>query len=331
MVRQLLLVIGLAGMLVLGGAVLAQDAPTPTAPVEGEVPAEGVVPAEGEVIEGPTLESVTADPGAVYGQEVTLEGVLAEFVNVRTFVLSEGAALDDDKVLVINNTPIEFDPTLVTGERVRITGVVMPSYNEGGFEQVITNFMDIIAPAQAPVDTTTGDTGTADAQATPADAAAGDTGAADATPADATTTDMTPADDAATDATPADATTGDTSAVDATPADATSADATPADETAADATPAEGAMDEATDTEPTPDQAAPVDATPAEGGEPVEATPAPVEATPMTLDTSVQTPGFDPASFDFTPLTNAIAERFPDFTIVEITSIDTVMFVPPTE
>jgi hypothetical protein len=298
MIRQLLLISGLAGMLILGGAALAQDA-TPTAPMEGEVPAEPVIPAEGEVIEGPTLESVTADPGAIYGQEVTLEGVLAEFVNVRTFVLSEGAALDDDKVLVINNTPIEFDPTLVTGERVRITGVVMPSYNEGGFDQVISNFMSLIVPAQAPVESQP---------------------PADAVPADTTTTDATPADSTAAEATPADG----AGVVEETPADATTGDTTAA-------TPADGAIDEATDAEPTPDQAAPIDATPAEGGEPVEATPAPAETTPMTPDTSVQTPGFAPESFDFTPLTNAIAERFPDFTIVEITSIDSVMFVPPAE
>ena len=282
MIRQMLLVTGLAGMLILGGAALAQDAPTPTAPVEGEVPVEPVVPAEGEVIEGPTLETVTADPGAVYGQEVTLEGVLTEFVNVRTFVLSEGAALDDDKVLVINNTPIEFDPTLVTGERVRITGIVMPSYNEGGFDQVISNFMSLIVPAQNPVE-------------------------------QPPVVDATPADSVPADATPADASSADTAA--------TPAAAIPG----GDATPVEGTMDEGTDAEPTPDGVIVVDATPAEGGDPMVATPMP------SVDTSVQTPGFTPETLDFTPLTNAIAERYPEFTIVEITSLDNVMFIPPAE
>lgn len=279
MIRQYFLVLGLFSMLILGGAVFAQDA-TPTAPVEGEMPAEPLAPVEGEVIEGPTLESVTADPGAVYGQEVTLEGVLAEFVNVRTFVLSEGAALDDDKVLVINNTPIEFDPSLVAGERVQITGIVMPSYNEGGFDQVISNFMNIIRPGQSP-----GDTGAVDAAATPADAAADDASSVD------------------TAETPAAAIPG-------------------AADTAADATPAEGAMDEATDAEPTPDQAAAVNATPAEGAEPVEATPM------VPADTTAQTLGMSFDNVDWTPLTNAIAERFSDFTIVEITSIDAVTFIP---
>jgi hypothetical protein len=280
MIRQYFLVLGLFSMLILSGAALAQDVATPTAPVEGEMPAEPLAPVEGEVIEGPTLESVTADPGAVYGQEVTLEGVLAEFVNVRTFVLSEGAALDDDKVLVINNTPIEFDPSLVAGERVQITGIVMPSYNEGGFDQVISNFMNIIRPGQSP-----GDTGAVDAAATPADAAADDASSAD------------------TAETPAAAIPG-------------------AADTAADATPAEGAMDEATDAEPTPDQAAAVNATPAEGAEPVEATPM------VPAVTTAQTPGMSFDNVDWTPLTNAIAERFSDFTIVEITSIDAVTFIP---
>jgi hypothetical protein len=306
------MITGLAAMLILGGAVFAQDAATPTAPVEGEMPAEPLAPVEGEVIEGPTLESVTADPGAVYGQEVTLEGVLAEFVNVRTFVLSEGAALDDDKVLVINNTPIEFDPSLVTGERVQITGIVMPSYNEGGFDQVISNFMDVIAPAQSPVESQPpADTTTMDA--TPADAAADDASSADTaeTPAAAipgaadTAADATPAegamDDTAADATPADATTGDTGEVNATDAQATltndaDAQATPADAT----TDNTGAVDAA--------------------------------ATPIVpADTTAQTPGMSFDNVDWTPLTNAIAERYPEFTIVEITSIDSVMFIPPAE
>jgi hypothetical protein len=298
-------------MLILGGAVFAQDAATPTAPVEGEMPAEPLAPVEGEVIEGPTLESVTADPGAVYGQEVTLEGVLAEFVNVRTFVLSEGAALDDDKVLVINNTPIEFDPSLVTGERVQITGIVMPSYNEGGFDQVISNFMDVIAPAQSPVesqppaDTTTMDATPADAAAddassadtaeTPAAAIPGDEAAADATPAEGA------ADDTAADATPADATTGDTGEV-----NATDAQATLTNDADAQATPADATTDNT-------------------GAEPVEATPM------VPADTTAQTPGMSLDNVDWTPLTNAIAERYPEFTIVEITSIDSVMFIPPAE
>lgn len=81
-------------------------------------------------------------------------------------------------------------------------------------------------------------------------------------------------------------------------------------------------MDEATDAEPTPDQAAAVNATPAEGAEPVEATPM------VPADTTAQTPGMSFDNVDWTPLTNAIAERFSDFTIVEITSIDAVTFIP---
>lgn len=145
MLRKLLLAAGLAGMLILGGAVLAQDA-TPTIPMEGEVPAEG------EMVEGATLGDVTADSAAYYGQQVTLEGILEEYVNARTFVLGEGAVLFDSKVLVINNSAQEFDPSLVTGERVRITGIVVPSYDEGGFNQVIGNFNGVSRPLPGTTD-----------------------------------------------------------------------------------------------------------------------------------------------------------------------------------
>jgi hypothetical protein len=168
----------------------------------------------------------------------------------------------------------------------------MPSYNEGGFDQVINNFMNIISAAPAP------------AEPEPA---------MEATPADTTAEEATPADGAGV--------------VEETPAEG-AVEATPAED-AAEATPAEGAVDEASDTEPTPDSAAAVDATPAEGGEPVEATPAEVE--PVAPDTSAETPGMSFDNIDFTPLTNAIAERFPDFTILEITSIEDVTFIPPTE
>lgn len=183
MVRQIMFMGGLIALLALGSLALAQDA-TPTLPMEGEmegefateVPADVVVPeqqfpAEGEFAESATLGDVTANSPAYYGQQVTLEGVLEEYVNARTFVLSEGAVLFDSKVLVINNTPQEFDLNLVTGERVRITGIVMPSYNEGGFSQIINNFNSMIRPANPAVPAVPADPNTPAQPAQPAEPA----------------------------------------------------------------------------------------------------------------------------------------------------------------
>jgi hypothetical protein len=107
--------------------VLAQEA---TEVLPGEVQA----PAEGE----PTLESVTADPASYYGQEVTFEGVVAELVNIRSFLLGEGAAIDDDQVLVLNNTGQEFNIGLTKDARVRVTGTIYPAFDQGGWDQILT-------------------------------------------------------------------------------------------------------------------------------------------------------------------------------------------------
>lgn len=124
-------------LLTLPLAVLAQDA-TPTLPPEGQpvegLPTEELPPAEGE----PNLESVTSDPASYYGQEVTFEGVVTELVNVRSFVLGEGAALDDDQVLVLNNSGHEFSLELTRDARVRVTGTIYPAWDQGGWDQVMT-------------------------------------------------------------------------------------------------------------------------------------------------------------------------------------------------
>jgi uncharacterized cupredoxin-like copper-binding protein len=92
-----------------------------------------------DTADGATLNSVTADSASFFGQEVTLEGEVVEFLNARTFVLGEGAPLFDAKVLVINNTNRELDPSIISGERARLTGIVMPSFEEGGFGQLLAN------------------------------------------------------------------------------------------------------------------------------------------------------------------------------------------------
>lgn len=85
----------------------------------------------------PDLETVTADPAAYIGQTITLEGVVQDLINVRAFVLGEGAALDNDQVLVINASGEEFDLRLTDGARFSLTGTVYASFADGGFTQVV--------------------------------------------------------------------------------------------------------------------------------------------------------------------------------------------------
>lgn len=233
MLRQIVLVAGLVGMLVLGGVSLAQEA-TPVTPGEAT-----------------TLDAVTGDSAAYYGQQVTLDGWLVEFVNANTFILGEGDPLLDSQVLVINNSGRPFSMDIVTGERVQVTGIVVPSFEEGGFDQVINNFRNAIMPGQNPVDT------------------------------------QPPME------------------------------TTPMDETAVDVTPADS-----TDANVTPDTTTVIEATPAEGGDPMVATPLP------SVDTPVDPSVVSPVSMNLTPLTNVVAERFSNYTILEITSLDSVMFIP---
>ncbi len=117
----LVLVIGLLSF----GIVGAQDATQP--------PPEATVTPCGD------LENVTANHTSCYGQEVTLTGVIEDLLNVRTFVLGEGAALDDDKVLVINNTGQEFDLRVARDQNVQVIGTVWPSIEEGGLGQIRNN------------------------------------------------------------------------------------------------------------------------------------------------------------------------------------------------
>jgi hypothetical protein len=107
--------------------VVAQDA-TPEA-----TPAVVAPTPEG----GFTLENLTADPKSYYGQQVSLEGVVEDMLNVRAFILGEGAPVDNDQVLVINTSGKEFDIRLTKGARFRIIGTVYASFNDGGYAQLI--------------------------------------------------------------------------------------------------------------------------------------------------------------------------------------------------
>lgn len=146
-------------LFVLPLTVAAQDAtptltpegePVGTAPAEGLLPTVEVAPADGV----PTLELVTSEPASFYGQELTLDGVVSELVNIRSFVLGEGAALDDDQVLVLNNSGQEFSIDLTRDASVQVTGTIYPAWDQGGWDQVMMLPMGGIADVQAG---TTGD------------------------------------------------------------------------------------------------------------------------------------------------------------------------------
>lgn len=71
-----------------------------------------------------TLEEITADSPAFYGETVTLEGIILDFVNSSSFVLGEDAVIDNDQVLVLNNSGEVLPVQLFTDEFIVITGVV---------------------------------------------------------------------------------------------------------------------------------------------------------------------------------------------------------------
>lgn len=85
-------------------------------------------------VDGATIESVTSESDEYYGEIVTLEGEIGEFVNSRIFALGESAAIDNDLVLVVNNSSETFDPRIMAEAHVIVTGRVHPSVvaiNEG--------------------------------------------------------------------------------------------------------------------------------------------------------------------------------------------------------
>ncbi|MDX2161115.1 MAG: hypothetical protein SF162_07315 [bacterium] len=125
----------LSALLVSVGISFAQEATPDPALATVDPAADPAAQPEG----GVDLEGLTADPDAYLGQTITLEGVVSNLLNVRAFVLGEGAALDDDQVLVINMTGEEFDIRVTDGTRFVVTGVVYPSFANGGFTQLVAD------------------------------------------------------------------------------------------------------------------------------------------------------------------------------------------------
>lgn len=95
----------------------------------GAVFAQETPPTE-EMLVQTTLEDVTADSSIFYGRTVALQGFVEYFLSTNVFVLHEAAALDDDKVIIINNTDIFIADFLRAGDELVVRGIVHPSRDE---------------------------------------------------------------------------------------------------------------------------------------------------------------------------------------------------------
>lgn len=95
-----------------------------------EVPA----PAQATASANPTIGDITGNHETYYGQQVTVQGVVEEFLNARVFVIGEGSTLLDNKLLVIDASGQEIPLTVARDQQVQLTGMVYPSIQEGGMD-----------------------------------------------------------------------------------------------------------------------------------------------------------------------------------------------------
>ena len=119
--RLLVLMLVLALMTV---PALAQEATPDTTMQEDRTPT--LEELQSMAVDG-TIQSVTSNSDEYYGEVVTLEGEIGEFVNSYAFALGEGAAIDNDLVLVVNQSGEPFPQEIMVEAYVRVTGRVHPS------------------------------------------------------------------------------------------------------------------------------------------------------------------------------------------------------------
>lgn len=79
----------------------------------------------------PELEDVTENPDSYYSQEIAIKGEIGEVQNDYTFTLKEDKIIDDDNILIINNTG---EPIPAQDEKVVVIGTVRP-YIKTEFEK----------------------------------------------------------------------------------------------------------------------------------------------------------------------------------------------------
>lgn len=114
----------LCAALLLSLTAVAQETPVPPA---GEF--------QGEF--QPEIMEVVSNTEEYVGATVTLEGTITELVNVKLFVLDDGALLATNQVIVLNNSGQEYPIWVSADQRVRVTGVVHPRRVDGGLEALI--------------------------------------------------------------------------------------------------------------------------------------------------------------------------------------------------
>jgi hypothetical protein len=74
-----------------------------------------------------TLEQIASAPEEFYGQTVTFDAYVSEFLNSQIFVASENALFDNDMVLIMDDNGEPFHMAVTKGAQVRITGTVYES------------------------------------------------------------------------------------------------------------------------------------------------------------------------------------------------------------
>lgn len=79
---------------------------------------------ESDVLIPVTLEEITSNSSDYYGEQVIIEGFVNRFVNVDSFILGENATVDNDQVLVINNSGNYLPANLFSDDQVVVTGLV---------------------------------------------------------------------------------------------------------------------------------------------------------------------------------------------------------------
>lgn len=166
MFKKLTTSIALTAALAFGSVAFAQDA----------------VPAEGQI----GIGDITADSAAYYGQTVTVQGNVDELVNVRSFVIG-GGGLGNPQLLVLNNSGEEFNIGLTSDAQVIVTGTIYPSYNGGGWDQVLAS----VGTTNTGMDTIAGDDSLMGADTTGMDTTGMDTTGMDTTGMDTTGMDTT--------------------------------------------------------------------------------------------------------------------------------------------
>lgn len=77
-----------------------------------------------------TLEEVAANSADYYGQELTLEGTIENFLSPHVFIVGEDALIDNDQVLAINRSGQVLPLNVMEGSYIVVTGTIYPSLNE---------------------------------------------------------------------------------------------------------------------------------------------------------------------------------------------------------